>query len=210
MLTRLPGNKIGMTQVFDENKRVVPVTVINFSHWYVAQIKTVERDGYCAIQVVNLRKKYQNDQFSLAWLKDKKRYFAHVREIIIETPEECEKFSVGQAFNGNDIALNQGEIVDVSGYTIGRGFTGVVKRWGFAGGPKTHGSNFHRIPGSVSHMRRQGKIIKGKRLPGHCGTSKVTIKGLQVVKIDKDNGYLFIKGCVPGKVGSLLYVQKQG
>ena len=100
--------------------------------------------------------------------------------------------------------------MSVSGKTIGFGFQGVVKRWHFSGGPKSHGSKFHRRPGAISHMRTQGEVIKGKRLPGHKGNKNFTVRGLILVKIDSERGYLLVKGAVPGKSNSLVLVRRQG
>lgn len=209
MLERLPANKIGMTQIFDENNKVVPVTVVDFSNWYVTQVKTKEKDGYDAIQIGRLRKKYQTKPFSMDWLKKKSEYFYYLRELPTQE-SDVKEFVAGQEINLNHMRFDVGTTVSISGTSRGLGFQGVVKRWGFSGGPSSHGSKFHRIPGSSSHMRRQGEVIKGKRFPGHAGAKTVTLRGLQIVRLDKEHGYLFIKGAVPGKKDSLLIINKQG
>lgn len=206
MLKKLPGLKIGMTQVFNERAHVVPVTIIGIAHWYVVQVKTQERDGYAALVVAQLKKKYQNERFNAAWLKDKQHFFAYIREVSFGADAEVANYSVGQQITLDNALFETGKCIDVTGTSIGRGFQGVVKRWNFSGGPKSHGSKFHRIPGSSGNTRSQGMVPKGKKFPGHCGNKRVTIKGLEVIRMDKENGYLFIKGSVPGKIGSLLMV----
>ncbi len=211
MLTRILGNKVGMTQVFDENKNVVPVTVINVSDWLVTQVKSKDRDGYSALQLGQLKKKYVGQEFSQEWISKKKNYFTTLREVHLNDPADEAKFTVGQKLDlSESLALEQGDFVNVSGVSKGLGFQGVMKRWDFAGGPGGHGSTFHKAPGSVGFMRRQGEVIKGKKLPGHCGAEKITVKGLQVVRLDKDKGHLLVRGAVPGKKNSLIYISKQG
>ncbi len=209
MLKELVGKKVGMTQIFDKDRRVIPVTVVHFFDWYVTQIKTVEKDGYSALQLGNLKAKYREDLFSVNWLSKKRDYFSVSQEVLID-PENLKNFKVGQKLNLENIDLAEGDFVDVAGNSIGRGFQGVVKRWNFSGGPKSHGSNFHRIPGSIGNMCSQGNVIKGKKLPGHYGAERVKIKGLKVIRINKDSGSLYIKGAVPGKKDALLAVSKQG
>jgi len=209
MLRELVGKKIGMTQIFDKDRRVVPVTVVHFSGWYVVQLKTVEKDGYSALQLGNLKTKYKEDQFSANWISKKNNYFSLLKEILIDS-ESWKNFKVGQKLNLENIDFTEGDFVDVAGNSIGRGFQGVVKRWNFSGGPKSHGSNFHRVPGSIGNMCSQGNVIKGKKLPGHYGAERVKIKGLKVIRINKDSGSLYIKGAVPGKKNALLAVSKQG
>lgn len=210
MLTRLPTNKIGMSQIFDAKRNVLPVTVLEFAHWFVTQIKTEERDGYAALQLGKLKKRYQDIPFSSAWLKKKKYYFSYHREVRLADGSQVANYKLGQEIKLDDFAVEEGTIVSVSGVTRGLGFQGVVKRWGFSGGPKSHGSTFHRLPGSVGHQATQGKVIKGKKLPGQQGNKQVTIKGVQIVGLDKEAGCLFVKGAVPGKKNSLLMVSKQG
>jgi len=203
MVSGLWGKKIGMTQVFDENK-VIPVTVLDVDHWIVTNIREKDRDGHNAVQVGRLRNKYASQPFSPVWLKELKKYFVHIREIKVE---DVTKFKVGKPV---DFYLNMqpGDSVDVTGVTIGRGFAGVVKRHGFSGPPGSHGSKMGKRPGSISHMRSQGKVIKGKRLPGHMGVQQRVVRGLEVVRIEPDKKIMLIKGSVPGKAGSLLFVRK--
>ncbi len=206
MLNVLPGRKIGMTQFFDKNGNVVPVTVVDMKNWVVTQIKTLERDGYSSVQIGLLRARYQGSSFSPEWIKAKSKYFLEVKEV----PFSEGDFVVGQEVTLDHLLFGEQEIVSVSGKSIGKGFQGVVKRWGFKGGPKTHGSTFHRKPGAISHMRRQGEVIKGKKLPGQCGNKMITVRGLAVIHIDKQQQCLLIKGSVPGKQNSIVLIKKQG
>ncbi|HBS47946.1 TPA: 50S ribosomal protein L3 [Candidatus Dependentiae bacterium] len=209
MLKGLIGEKIGMTQIFDQNKKVVPVSVIYFSDWVVTQLKSVKKDGYSAVQVGKLKKKYLENKFSENWLSNKKEYFSKVREVSIDQESE-NKVVIGQKLDLSNVSLSEGEIINVAGTSIGKGFQGVVKRWGFAGGPASHGSMFHRAPGAIGHMRTQGEVIKGKKLPGQLGSRRFTVRKLKIVRIDKNIGCLYIKGSVPGKKNTLLEISKQG
>lgn len=204
MVTGLWGKKIGMTQVFDENK-VIPVTVIDFDRWIVTNIREKDRDGYNAIQVGRLRDKYASQPFSPQWLKHLTKYFSHIREI--KVADAIEDIKIGKLADFYPI-MQPGDAVDVAGVTIGRGFAGVVKRHGFAGPPGSHGATMGYHPGSIGHMRSQGKVIKGKRLPGHMGVQQRVVRGLEVIRIEPDKKIMLIKGSVPGKAGSLLFVRK--
>ncbi len=199
------GRKIGMTQVFSEKNKVVPVTAINIAHWFVTNVKTQERDGYSAVQVGCVRKRYEGMPFSADWLKKQKKYFGHIKEIRHEKP--VEGLTIGQEADFASI-LETGKAVDAFGVTIGRGFQGVVKRHDFTGGPATHGSNFKRRPGTMSFMRSRGRVIKGKKLPGQMGNDNCVMKNLEVVRVESDAKVVLIKGSVPGKVGSLVFLRK--
>lgn len=204
MVAGMWGKKIGMTQVF-EGDTMVPVTVIDVGNWIITGIKTKERDGYTAVQIGRLRKRYVNETPSEAWMKNLRRYFSVVREIRAEAlPEDIR---VGQlaSFYAN---FQTGELVDVSGISKGRGFAGVVKRWRFTGPPATHGHTMGKNPGSLSFMRSQGRVIKGKRLPGHFGVQQHTVRNLNVVNVDQAGPIMLIKGAVPGYNGSLVLVSK--
>ncbi len=206
MLARVLGNKIGMTQVLDKDKGVIPVTVVDVSDWLITQVKVKEHDGYDALQLGKIKKKYQDKEFEDDWISHKQIYFSHIKEIRLAEKKEV---SIGQRFSYDLMGIEVGDTVDVAGTSTGLGFQGVVKRWGFAGGPGAHGSTFHRAPGSSSHMRRQGEVIKGKKFPGHCGVDRVTVQGLKIVGFDKNAGYLLIKGAIPGKKNSLVYIGKR-
>lgn len=207
MLNKVLGTKVGMTQLFDKNGNVVPVTVVEVKNWLVTQVKSSKQDGYASLQLGLLRKRFRGIEFSPVWLKAKKDHFLQVKEVPVKDDHE---FKPGQSISLGDSVLQEGDVVIVTGTSKGCGFQGVVKRHGFAGGPKAHGSKFHRIPGSASHMRTQGEVIKGKRYPGHMGTEQVTVKGLKVIRIDRDSGLLFLKGAIPGKKDGLIAINKQG
>lgn len=208
MVEALLGKKIGMTQVFDEKGNVVPVTVVDCANWYVTQIKTHEKDGYSALQLGLLKKKYEDSPFESEWLKAKPKYFVHVKEIpLIEGEHD---FQIGQELSFKDVTPLEGQKVKVIGKSRGLGFQGVIKRWGFSRGPETHGSSFHRSPGAMGNLCREGKVDKGKKLPGHMGFRQITMQGLKIVKTDEEKGCLFIKGAVPGKKNMLLMIKKQG
>ena len=209
MLTSLLGKKIGMTQLFDSKRNVIPVSVVDINDWFVTQIKTQEKDGYCALQLGLLRTRYRSKDFSFAWLRKMKNFFAYVREVSVDE-SIVNNFKVGQKITLDNIGVQEDDAISVTGTSIGLGFQGVVKRWGFAGGPASHGSNFHRRPGSIGNLTTEGNVIKGLPMAGHCGCERVTTKGLRVVRIDKENGCLFVKGAVPGKKNSLILIRKQG
>lgn len=201
------GRKVGMTQIFSEDNKVVPVTAVDASGWFVSQVKTEEQDGYKAVQVVYPRAKYLKQSFEIDWLKNKSKYFRWVREIAVS--QDVQDVKIGQQFDFSTI-VNEKEAVDVVGTTKGAGFAGVMRRHGFAGGPKSHGSNFKRKPGSISFMCANGKVIKGKGLPGHMGVNRRTTKNLKVVQIKPDDSLILIKGSMAGKPGSLVFVRKCG
>jgi large subunit ribosomal protein L3 len=205
MLNKVLGTKIGMTQLFDKNGDVVPVTVVDVNHWFVTQVKTSEKDGYISLQLGLLRKRYRGQEFSPLWLKAKNDFFVHIKEVDVEATPALE---LGQSLTMTHAAFKEGDVVSVSGTSKGRGFQGVVKRWGFAGGPAAHGSKFHRRPGTGGCLRTQGEVIKGKRFPGQLGAEQVTVKGLHIVRIDHEKGCIFIKGAIPGKKDALVAIKK--
>jgi large subunit ribosomal protein L3 len=209
MLESLVGKKIGMTQVFDKMRCAVPVTVIDIGRWFVTQVKTNEKDGYASLQIGKPKDKLHDVPFSMDWLKAKKKFFSHLKEIpLIE--EDAEAFNVGQQIALDDSCFQEDMPVFVTGVSTGKGFQGVVKRWNFAGGPSSHGSTFHRKPGSIGNICSQGKVVKGKKLPGHTGNKRFTAKGLKVVRVDKQAGCIFVYGAVPGRKNSLVIIHKQG
>ena len=207
MIKGIWGLKVGMTQVFSDDSKVVPVTVVNTAGWFVTQIKTVEIDGYNAIQVACLRKKYQGQAFAQEWLKQLKLHCLFIKEIsITELPEGL---IVGSSIDLGSI-LAKDDSVDATGVTKGNGFAGVMRRWGFAGGPKSHGSTFSRKPGSIGNMRACGKVIKGKKMPGHMGDKQRTTQKLQVVQVRSEDNIVLVKGSMAGKPGSLVFLSKRG
>ncbi len=205
MLQGVWGKKIGMTQVFNNKDVVVPVTVIDVARWVVTQVKTVDKDGYTALQIGTVKPRYVGKPFSTDWLKKLNTYFTFVREVKIADPSAT--FEIGQEIDPMTVFAD-GAFVDVFGVTKGKGFQGGVKRHGFAGGRASHGQKLGRRPGSLSFMRARGRVMKGKRLPGHMGDAARVSKHLQVVRIDAPAGLILIKGSVAGAPGSLVYIQK--
>jgi large subunit ribosomal protein L3 len=197
--------KIGMTQLFQENGALIPVTVVSTGRWIVTQIKTVEADRYAALQIGNVRDRYTRDEYNAEWLKSKNDYFERVCEIQLANAD----VAVGADINVEALFEDAAEVT-VVGLTIGRGFQGGVKRHGFAGGPGSHGGKLGRKPGSMGFMRSRGRVIKGWRMAGHHGTEQRTIRNLSVARKEKndDGYYLMLKGSVPGKSSSFIYVRK--
>ena len=197
------GRKVGMTQIFDEKGRVVPVTVIEAGPCTVAQVKTVETDGYQAVQLgfgdVKESKltKPEMGHFAKAKLAPKK----HLREFRMSEVS----YNVGDEIKAD--VFTAGEMVDIQGKTKGKGFQGVIKRHGQHRGPMGHGSMYHRRPGSMGPTSTPGRVFKGKKLPGHMGAQTVTIQNLEVVKVDLDKHVILVKGSVPGAKGAILKIK---
>jgi len=206
MIKGLWGKKVGMTQLFIENN-VVPVTVINVFGWFVLQIKTEKNDAYNAVQVGCLRKRYVEQGFKVEYLKQKKKYFLHVREIALEGLVDSLK--IGQSLSSEGI-IEKTQLVDVLGISKGAGFAGVMRRHDFSGGPSSHGSAFKRRPGSIGNLCATGKVNKGKALPGHMGVQQVTVRNLKIVDISLEKHIVLVKGAVAGKPGSVVYMRKCG
>jgi len=200
------GKKIGMTQVFSKDK-VVPVTVLDVSHWYVTGIKTKENDGYTAVQVGCLKDRYVDKPFSLQWLKKPTTYFDFIREIKADE-KDLENYIIGKPFGVTKDIIAPGEEVDVAGTTKGCGFAGVIRRHGFSGGPASHGSSFGRKPGSIGFMTACGRVIKGKKLPGRMGGVQRMMRNLEVIEADVEPYIMLVKGSIPGKTGTLVFIRK--
>ena len=204
MLQGFLGKKIGMTQIFREDGRVVPVTVIQAGPCVVTQVKTKETDGYEAVQLGYGEVKRRNKPLS-GHLKDS-RLSRYLREV---TADDTSEFAVGQMI-GVDI-FQAGEKVDVIGRSKGRGFAGVMKRWGFAGGPRTHGqSDRARAPGSIGGGTTPGKVYKGLKMGGHMGNRRITVKGLEIIEVDTERNLLLVKGGIPGAPNSLVQIRRAG
>ena len=202
MIKGFLGRKIGMTQIFREDGRVVPVTVIEAGPCVVTQIKTRETDGYEAVQLGFGEVKRLN-QPKAGHLKasQQRRYLREVKA------NDVSKFEVGQSL-GVDL-FEEGEILDVIGKSKGRGFAGVMKRWGFHGGPRTHGqSDRARAPGSIGGGTTPGKVYKGMKMAGHMGNRRITVKGLEIVRIDTDRNLIMLKGGIPGSINSLVQIRR--
>ena len=198
------GKKIGMTQVFDKSGKLIPVTVIEVEPNVVTQIKTVEHDGYDAIQLgaKTIREKLASKP-SVGHTKkantEPKRYFREVRGV------DTASYTLGQELRAD--VFEVGETVDVTGTSKGKGYQGVIKRWNQHRGPMGHGSQYHRGVGSLGTMRPM-HVLKGKKLPGHMGNVKRTVQNLIVVSVDLENNLLLVKGNVPGAKGSLVFVKE--
>ncbi len=199
------GRKIGMTQIFDEQGMVIPVTVIEAGPCTVTQIKTVETDGYNSIQLGfgEVKKTRVNKPITGHFKKSKLDPKKHLREFRLE---EISDVKVGDEIKAD--AFVEGDKVDVQGTSKGKGFQGVIKRHGQSRGPMGHGSMYHRRPGSMGPTSTPGRVFKGKKLPGHMGAQTITIQNLDVVKVDLDKNVLLIKGSVPGAKGAILKIKK--
>ncbi len=202
----LIGKKLGMTQVFEDGK-AVPVTVLEIEPGVITQIKTKEKDGYNAIQVgfIDVKEKRLNKPLLGKFKKAKVSPKRVLQEFRID---DVGSYKVSDEIN-LDI-FKEGEIVDVVGKSKGRGFTGVMKRHNFSGGPDSHGSMFNRRPGSIGNCEFPGRVVKGRKMPGHYGNERVTIKNLKILKIDKENNIIAIKGAVPGPKGEYVNIIKKG
>lgn len=200
------GKKVGMTQVFADNK-VVPVTVIDTAHWFVTNTRVVEKDGFNAVQVGCVRPRYVEQPFSVDWIKQPKKFFSFIREVKLDKNPSEFAFEVGKPADFFAL-IQQGDKMDVHGTSIGRGFAGVVKRYNFSGPPGSHGDKMGKAPGSLSFMRSQGRVIKGKKLPGHMGNVSKVIRNLEIIKVKPENNVVLLKGSVPGKTGSLVFLRK--
>ena len=199
------GTKLGMTQVFDENNRVVPVTVVKAGPNVVTQIRTEERDGYSAVQLafgaIDPRKvnKPTSGQFTKAGVTPRR----HVVELRVADTSEYE---VGQELTAE--VFEDGAYVDVTGTSKGKGFAGTMKRHGFAGQGASHGAQaVHRRPGSIGGCATPGRVFKGMRMSGRMGRDRITTQNLSVHKVDAENGLLLIKGAIPGRKGGLVIVK---
>jgi len=197
------GKKLGMTQVFDEQGLAIPVTVIQVNPLTVTQIKTVDTDGYNAIQVgvVPAKEKHLTKAQIGHFAKNKLDNFRYLQEFRVDDPQN---YQVGQQISVS--VLENIAKVDVTGKSIGKGFQGTVKRWNFSRGPMGHGSKNHREPGSIGAGTTPSRVIKGKRMAGNMGNERVTITKLSVVKVDNENSLLLVKGSVPGPEGKLVTV----
>ncbi|MGB3496228.1 MAG: 50S ribosomal protein L3 [Elainellaceae cyanobacterium] len=198
------GTKLGMTQIFDEEGRAIPVTVIAAGPCPVTQIKTLETDGYSALQVGYGRVKEKAlSRPELGHLQ--KASVTPVRHLHEYRLEDVSSYETGQEVKV-DIFEN-GQIVDVTGISIGKGFTGYQKRHNFRRGPMSHGSKNHRSPGSTGAGTTPGRIYPGKRMAGQSGNCQVTIRKLTIIEVDTERNLLLVKGAVPGKAGSFLNIK---
>jgi len=196
------GRKLGMTQVFTKSGKVVPVTVIDVEPNVVTQIKTIENDGYEAIQLGFDTKREKLATKASVGITNKanttpKRFFREIKGV------DVNNYSLGQEVKVD--IFTEGEVVDVTGTSKGKGFQGVIKRHGQSRGPMGHGSHYHRGPGSMGTMRPM-RVFKGKKLPGHMGSLTVTVQNLEIVSVDVENNLILVKGNVPGAKNSLVII----
>ena len=198
------GKKIGMTQIFTEHGEVIPVTVVEAGPVVVTQVKTTENDGYTAIQVgfgdakeKSLNKPQKGHLAAANTLKK------HLKEFRVDS---VEGYTVGQEIKADLFAA--GELIDVTGISKGKGFQGPIKRHGQSRGPETHGSRYHRRPGSMGACSYPGRVFKNKKLAGHMGSVKVTVQNLEVVKVDADKNLILVKGAIPGAKGSVVTIKE--
>lgn len=200
------GKKLGMTQIFDESGNSVPVTVIEAGPCAVVDKRTPKKNGYASVALgfgrVDLKKVNKPKQGMFQKAGD--AAYRVIREFRL-SEEKLEQYELGQTITVDFFKI--GDSVNVTGTTKGKGFTGVMKRWGFAGGRKTHGSRFHRAPGSIGMCAWPAKTLKGQKLPGHKGNEKITIKNLMVIDIKTDRNIILVKGSVPGSKNGIVIIQ---
>ena len=199
----LLGNKIGMTQIFDESGNIIPVTILKIGPCVITQIKTVLTDGYNAIQIgYGVTSSKYLSQPELGHLqKSNIQPLKYLKEFRINNPEE---YTVGQILNVESFAA--GQLVNIIGKTNGKGFSGLQKRHNFARGPMTHGSKNHRAPGSIGMGTSPGRVLPGKKMAGQMGNKTANIKKLKVIQVNSDENIIVVKGSVPGKPGNLLSI----
>lgn len=198
------GKKVGMTQIFDKDGKAIPVTVIQAGPNVVVQKKTMENDGYSSIQVgfEDLDEKKLNKPMKGHFGKAKVATKRYVRELRLE---DSASFEIGQELKADVFA--EGDRVDVSGVSKGKGTAGVIKRHNAHRGPMRHGSKFHRAPGSMGASSDPSRTFKGKKLPGRMGNENTTVQNIEVVKVDAEKNYILVKGGVPGIRGSLVMIK---
>ena len=201
------GKKIGMTQIFEADGKMIPVTVVEAGPCLVVQNKTEETDGYNAVQLGfgELKEKHTNKPMKGHFDKAGVTPVKFVRELRLSAPSE---YTVGQKISAE--IFTAGELIDATGISRGKGFAGTIKRHNFACGPMAHGSKSHREPGSMGpmHSGPGGRVIKGKKLPGRMGCDKVTVQRLTVARVDIDRNLVLVKGSIPGAAGSFVVLRE--
>ena len=204
MAIGLLGNKIGMTQIFDESGNIIPVTILKVGPCVVTQIKTVLKDGYNSIQIgygkVSSKSLTQPELGNLQ--KSNIQPLKYLKEFRLN--ENLEQFEIGQILNVDSFQV--GQFINIRGKSIGKGFSGLQKRHNFARGPMTHGSKNHREPGSIGMGTTPGRVLPGKKMAGQLGNKLTTIKKLKVIQTNREENILVVKGSVPGKPGNLLSI----
>lgn len=199
------GKKLGMTQIFLEDGTRVPVTVIQAGPCYVVQKKTADIDGYSAVQVgfESIAAANANKPYLGHCTKSGHGVFRHLREF---KNEQVDAMNVGDEITVSEFSVD--DVIDVTGTSIGKGFQGVMKRYNFKGGRASHGSRFHRAPGSIGASATPSHVFKNKKMPGQMGNAKVTVQRLKIVRVDVADNLLLIKGAVPGHKNSIIMIKK--
>jgi len=204
MTVGLLGNKIGMTQIFDESGNIIPVTILKVGPCVVTQVKTILKDGYNSVQIgygkISAKSLSQPELGHLQ--KSNIQPLKYLKEFRLN--ENLDQFEIGQILNVDSFSV--GQLINIRGKSIGKGFSGLQKRYNFARGPMTHGSKNHREPGSIGMGTTPGRVLPGKRMAGHLGNRLTTIKKLKVIQTNSKENILVVKGSVPGKPGNLLSI----
>jgi large subunit ribosomal protein L3 len=199
----LLGNKIGMTQIFDESGNIIPVTILKVGPCLVTQVKTKSKDGYDSIQIgySNVSSKVLTQPELGHLQKSNIQPLKYLKEFRVNNVEE---FQIGQVLNVD--SFSPGQLVNIKGKTVGKGFSGLQKRYNFSRGPMTHGSKNHREPGSIGMGTTPGRVLPGKKMAGQLGNKITTIKKLKIIQVNLEENILVIRGSVPGKPGNLLSI----
>jgi large subunit ribosomal protein L3 len=201
----LLGKKLGMTQVFGDEDRLIPVTVIEAGPCFVAQIKTEEIDGYNAVQIgFGERKEKHANRPTKGHLQ--KAGLPPLRHLAELRTDDIGDYKAGQELKADIFA--KGDLADLVGVSKGKGFTGVMKRWGFKGGPGGHGSHFHRSGGSIGMAATPARVPKGRKMAGHHGNARTTVQNLEIVQVDVEKGVVLVKGAIPGPAGSVVFIKQ--
>jgi len=204
MCNTILGRKLGMTQVWSKDDRLIPVTVIQAGPCVVTQIKTTDKEGYNAVQIGfgEIKPKHVNKPMQGHFEKGGVEPSKVLREVHVDN---AANYALGQQITIEQFADTKK--VDISGISKGKGFAGVIKRHNYRGGPGGHGAHFHRAPGSIGQCATPSRVFKGKGLPGHMGVDKVTVKNLEVIKVDPELNLLLVRGAVPGGKGALVSIR---
>ncbi len=206
-LNGLYAFKEGMATIYNEKGEAIPVTVLRYETWKVAQVKTVEKDGYSAVQIAAVPKKAKNSSqaevghVKAAGFESGARYIKEIRQDVSADVKLGDVISID--------SLAKGDFVKITSKSKGKGFQGSIRRWNFAGGPATHGSKFHRRPGSSGNRTWPGRVMPGKKFPGHLGDETVTVRNVQIVEINSAEGVVIVKGPVPGSKNTLVKLIKE-
>lgn len=203
----LIGRKIGMTQIYSKEGTLVPVTVLEVGPCPIIELKTTTKHGYNAIKIGFSEVKKSKLKKPIQGLFEKANIEGY-RKYIKEFRCDTSPYKIGDILKVQDVFNEEVQFIDVTGTTKGKGFQGVIKRWGFHGGRSTHGSMFHRRPGSIGQCQYPGRVIKGKKLPGRMGGKTKTVQNLKVVKVDDEKNVILVKGAVPGPNNGIVYVKQ--